>query len=73
MDAVADEARKRGDHWVRLRCWSTNARLHAYCEAHGPEHVRTDGACGRMSGALFQRPMSRMLPGDLQQLRRVGR
>jgi hypothetical protein len=40
---------------IRLNCWSTNTRLHAYYIAHGFKHVRTADVPGRMSGALFQR------------------
>jgi hypothetical protein len=56
LDAIALEARARGDQWVRLNCWTTNTLLHAYYEANGYEHIRTVDVPGRMSGALFQRP-----------------
>lgn len=55
LDAIVDYARERGHRWVRLNCWTTNARLHAYYQAQGFEHVRTSDVPGRMSGALFQR------------------
>jgi GNAT superfamily N-acetyltransferase len=55
LEAVIEQARQEGKRWVRLNCWSTNTRLHAYYIAHGFEHVRTCHVAGRMSGALFQR------------------
>ncbi len=55
LDAVAEHARQRGDRLVRLNCWSTNTRLHAYYRSQGFKHVRTVDIRGRMSGALFQR------------------
>lgn len=55
LNAIAENARARDDRWVRLNCWTTNTRLHAYYEANGYEHVRTVDVPGRMSGALFQR------------------
>ncbi|MEQ4206293.1 GNAT family N-acetyltransferase [Actinopolymorpha sp. B9G3] len=57
LDAVGEQGRERGDRWIRLNCWTTNTRLHAYYEAHGFEHVRTVDIPGRMSGALFQRAL----------------
>jgi GNAT superfamily N-acetyltransferase len=58
LEAVIEQARQEGKRWVRLNCWSTNTRLHAYYIAHGFEHVRTSDVAGRMSGALFQRHLS---------------
>ncbi|WP_425553156.1 GNAT family N-acetyltransferase [Kribbella lupini] len=55
LEAVVEQARKDGKKWVRLNCWSTNKKLHAYYITHGFEHVRTVDVPGRMSGALFQR------------------
>ncbi|MEQ4209889.1 GNAT family N-acetyltransferase [Actinopolymorpha sp. B9G3] len=62
LGAVAVQVRGRGDRWIRLNCWTTNTRLHAYYEAHGFEHVRTVDIPGRMSGALFQRSVVVHLP-----------
>jgi GNAT superfamily N-acetyltransferase len=55
LRAVIRLAERESKDWVRLNCWSTNTRLHAYYIAHGFEHVRTCDVPGRMSGALFQR------------------
>ncbi|GAB3916460.1 hypothetical protein GCM10029976_078360 [Kribbella albertanoniae] len=54
LKAVEEEASARGDHWIRLNCWSTNYPLHDYYRALGFEYVRTVDIPGRMSGALFQ-------------------
>jgi GNAT superfamily N-acetyltransferase len=61
VEAVADEARQHGDKWLRVNCWSTNTRLHAYYKALGFRHVRTVDVPGRMSGALFERDLTRAL------------
>lgn len=57
LEAVIEQARRDGKHWVRLNCWSTNAKLHKYYISHGFEHVRTRDIPGRMSGAAFQRDL----------------
>lgn len=57
VEAVAAEARDHGDKWLRLNCWSTNTKLHAYYESIGFRHVRTVDVPGRMSGALFEREL----------------
>lgn len=62
LEAVADQARQRGDHWIRLNCWSTNTRLHDYYKALGFRHVRTVNIPGRMSGALFERDLGANTP-----------
>lgn len=64
LEAVANLARHRGDRWLRLNCWTTNTRLHAYYRAHGFAHVRTVAAPGRMSGALFERDLLAPDPPD---------
>ncbi|HYU83619.1 MAG TPA: GNAT family N-acetyltransferase [Kribbellaceae bacterium] len=61
VEAVAHEARQHRDKWLRLNCWSTNTRLHAYYVALGFRHVRTVDVPGRMSGALFKRDLTRAL------------
>ncbi|TDO35888.1 acetyltransferase (GNAT) family protein [Kribbella sp. VKM Ac-2527] len=58
LRAVIEQARREGKHWIRLNCWSTNTELHRYYTAHGFEHVRTCNEPGRMSGALFQLPLT---------------
>jgi hypothetical protein len=35
LDAVAEQTRARGDHWIRLNCWSTNYPLHDYYRSLG--------------------------------------
>ncbi|MEV6287119.1 GNAT family N-acetyltransferase [Kribbella sp. NPDC051770] len=54
LGAVIRRAKDDRKRWIRLNCWSTNTRLHAYYARHGFEHVRTVDVPGRMSGALFQ-------------------
>jgi GNAT superfamily N-acetyltransferase len=58
LEAVIEQARQEGKRWIRLNCWSTNKRLHAYYIDHGFEYVRTCNIPGRMSGALFQRKVN---------------
>jgi GNAT superfamily N-acetyltransferase len=62
LHGIDEHARARGDRWMRLNCWTTNTRLHAYYQAHGFEHVRTTYVPGRMSGALFQRAPNAATP-----------
>ncbi len=57
LEAVAELARDRGDRWIRLNCWTSNTKLHEYYISQCFEHVRTVDLPGRMSGALFQRPV----------------
>jgi len=54
LDWAGRKATANGAQWLRLDCWSTNQRLHAYYRQHGFAHVRT--VHERASGALFQRP-----------------
>jgi hypothetical protein len=48
-----------GSRWLRLDCWRTNAKLHAYYLARGFVRVRTAVVPGRMSGELFQYDLHR--------------
>lgn len=58
LEAVAEHQARAGNKYLRLDCWKTNTRLHAYYLAHGFHHVRTVDVPGRMSGALFERPLA---------------
>ncbi len=57
VEEVARQACARGDRWLRLNCWTTNTRLHEYYKALGFRHASTVDVPGRMSGALFERPL----------------
>lgn len=57
LDWAGGRAFAAGLSWLRLDCWSTNHRLHAYYRRQGFRYVRT--VPGRVSGACFQRPPSR--------------
>ena len=53
LDWAEKKAHAEGKKWIRLDCWTTNSKLHAYYKEHGFSHVRT--ILDRKSGALFQR------------------
>ncbi|WP_079046391.1 GNAT family N-acetyltransferase [Carbonactinospora thermoautotrophica] len=57
LDWAGSRAAAEGAQWLRLDCWTTNSRLHAYYRRQGFTHVRT--VAHRDSGALFQRPARR--------------
>jgi GNAT superfamily N-acetyltransferase len=54
-----DRAAQQGQQWLRLDCFRTNTRLHAYYERLGFQRVGTVEHATRRSGALFQRPVTR--------------
>ena len=53
-----DRASQRGHEWLRLDCFRTNTKLHAYYEGLGFQRVATVEHPSRGSGALFQRPVT---------------
>ncbi|MEV7157116.1 GNAT family N-acetyltransferase [Streptomyces misionensis] len=57
LDWCGDRAARAGATWLRLDAWTTNARLHAYYESLGFQHVRTIEAPETYgSGWVGQRP-----------------
>lgn len=50
-------ARAAGVSWLRLDCSKSNTALHAYYERLGFTRVGTAEVPGRLSGALFERPV----------------
>lgn len=58
LEAPAEREAARGQKKIRLDCWRTNIGLHKYYLSRGFRHVRTEIVPGRMSGALFERPLA---------------
>lgn len=57
LAAIIEREAQRGARYVRLDCWKTNTQLHEHYKRQGFTHLRTEEVPGRMSGALFQRPI----------------
>lgn len=57
VDFAAGLAYVAGVRWLRLDCSRSNVALHAYYERTGFSWVGSIAVPGRLSGALFQRPV----------------
>lgn len=62
LDAVCLAAALDGRQYLRLDCWRSNTRLHAYYETRGFIKVRIVELRHRQSGALFQRQTQAAIP-----------
>jgi GNAT superfamily N-acetyltransferase len=58
LDHADDLARRAGREWLRLDCWTDNARLHRYYRNQGFRHVRTVPDLDSPSGACYERKVA---------------
>lgn len=62
IEALSIAAAADGRRYLRLDCMRRNQQLHAYYQRLGFQPVRMVERPDRESGALFQRPVSGILP-----------